>query len=180
MFIWFAAGSVAIVWAVFQSPAIDYRMVMLGSVLGVVEVGFRIAPLHTLAAPTIVLIVVGVATIGHRLVRRQLLGIPIGMFLHLVLDGAWTRTDVFWWPAAGWWLPRERSLVISRGIWSVLLELLGIGLAVWLFDRFGLEDRDRRRRFLSSGQLDRRYLRDGDGPAAGGSINAPPNSEADR
>lgn len=162
MFIWFAAGSVTIVWAVFQSPAIDYRMVMLGSILGVGEVGFWIAPLHTLAAPTIVLVAVGLATIGHRLVRRRLLGIPIGMFLHLVLDGAWTRTDVFWWPAAGWSLPRQRSLIIGRGIWSVLLELIGIGLAVWLFDRFGLDDRDRRHRFLTTGQLDRRFLRDGD------------------
>lgn len=162
MFIWFAAGSVAIVWAVFQSPAIDYRMVMLGSILGVGEVGLRVAPLHTLAAPTVVLVVVGLATIGHRLLRRQLLGIPIGMFLHLVLDGAWIRTDVFWWPAGGWALPRGRSLIISRGIFSVLLELIGIGLAVWLFDRFGLDDPGRRRRFLTTGQLDRRYLRDGD------------------
>ena len=151
MFVWFAASSVAVVWAVFQSPAIDYRMVMLGAVVGVVEVPFRIGPLHTLAAPAAVLALVMAGTIGaSRSLRRRLLGIPIGMFLHLVLDGAWTRAEVFWWPAGGWALPREPSLVVSRGIWSVLLELAGIGLAIWLFDRFGLDDPARRRRFLTT------------------------------
>ena len=158
MFVWFAAGSVAIVWAVFQSPAIDYRMVMLGSVLGVAEAPFGLGPLHTLAVPVLVLGLVMLATVGRRLLRRRLLGIPIGMFLFLVLDGAWTRPAIFWWPASGWSFGDERSLIVARGLWSVLMELVGIGLAAWLWQRFGLADPGRRRRFLATGQLDRAYL----------------------
>ncbi len=158
MFIWFAAGSVAIVWSVFQSPAIDYRMVMLGAVLGVVEAPFGPGPLHTLVVPILVLGIVMAATVGRRLVRRRWLGLPIGMFLHLVLDGAWTRTNTFWWPLDGWRLFHGRSEIVSRGIWSVLLELIGILLAVWLWNRFGLADPERRRMFLRTGQLERSFV----------------------
>ena len=159
MLVWFAAGSVAIVWYVFQSPAIDYRMVMLGSALGVVETPFRAGPFHTLALPTLVLVVVMVATRGHRLRRRQFLGLPIGMYLFVVLDGSWTRTALFWWPASGWDFPDQRSLIVARGLWSVMLELIGIALAAFLWSRFGLSDPDRRHRFLTTGQLDRAFMK---------------------
>ena len=158
MLVWFAAGSVAIVWAVFQSPAIDYRMVMLGSVLGVAEAPFGLGPLHTLVVPVLALGVVMGATVGRRLVRRQLLGVPIGMFLFLVLDGSWTVPSVFWWPASGWDFGHRRSLIAGRGLWSILLELVGVGLAAWLWQRFGLADPGRRRRFLTTGQLDRSHV----------------------
>lgn len=165
MLLWFLGGSFVATWAVFRSAALDYRLVMLGAVLPLAELplgGPRV--LHTLVGSVATLLVVMAATQRRRLIRRRWLCLPIGMFLHLVLDGAWTRTEVFWWPAGGWSLPRQRSLIISRGIWSVLLELIGIVLAVWLFDRFGLEDRDRRHRFLTTGQLDRQFMRDGSGP----------------
>jgi hypothetical protein len=158
MFVWFAAGSAVIVWAVFQSPAIDYRMVMLGSVLPLVEVPFGAGFLQTLLAPCLALAVVMSATVGRRLVRRRLLGIPIGMFLHLVLVGAWMNTDVFWWPIGGGTLYDESSPVVAHGAWSVVLELAGIGLAVWAYRRFGLEDRARRDLFLRTGHLDRAFV----------------------
>ena len=41
------------------------------------------------------------ATRGRRLARRQWLGLPIGMYLHLVLDLSWTRSQTFWWPFLG-------------------------------------------------------------------------------
>jgi hypothetical protein len=162
VFVWFAAGSVAIVWYVFQSPAIDYRLVMLGSVLGVVETPFRPGPFHTLLLPTLVLAVIMLTTRHRRLLRRQLLGLPIGMYLFVVLDGSWTRTDVFWWPLSGWSFPDEPSFIVSRGLWSVVLELIGIGLAAFLWQRFGLSDPDRRHRFLTTGQLDRAYMKGGE------------------
>ncbi len=157
--IWFGAGAVGIVWAVFQTPTIDYRLVALGAVLGVGETPFGPGPLHTLLIPTLVLGGVMLATMGRRLRRRQLLGLPIGMYLHLVLDGAWARPRIFWWPARGWRLGIGRSSIVERGIWSVVLELLGVGLAAWLWSRFGLADRSRRRRFWESGQLDRTFVR---------------------
>jgi hypothetical protein len=158
MLIWFAAGSVAIVWAVFQSPAIDFRMVMLGAVLPLVETPWQDGPLHTLAAPTVVLGVVMAATVGRRLVRRRWLGVPIGMFLHLVLDGSWTRSHLFWWPFSGLGFGDERALVLSRGWWSVLLEIVGVALGAWAWGQFGLDDAGRRRRFLTTGQLDRSFV----------------------
>ena len=37
----------------------------------------------------------------RRLVQRRLVAVPIGMFMHLLLDGIWTDTQAFWWPFAG-------------------------------------------------------------------------------
>jgi len=156
--IWFAAGAVAIVWGVFQSPSIDFRMVMLGAVLPLVETPWQDGPLHTLAAPTLVLVGVMAATVGRRLVRRRWLGVPIGMFLHLVLDGSWTRSELFWWPFSGWRFPGNTSLVLARGWWSVVLDVAGVAIAAWLWERFGLSDPERRRRFLRTGQLDRQFV----------------------
>jgi hypothetical protein len=90
--IWFAVMSVVLTWLVFQSPALDYRMVALGAVLPVLEIPFGAGPLHSLLAPTVVLALVMLATRGRRLVRRQWLGLPIGMYLHLVLDLSWARS----------------------------------------------------------------------------------------
>lgn len=168
MLFWFAAGSVAIVWWVFQSPAIDYRMVVAGAVLGLAEVPFGVGPLQSLAASVVALAVVMAATVGRRLVRRRWLGVPIGMFLHLVLDGSWSDARVFWWPLGGWSFPDRVAPVVARGGWSLLLELVGIGLVVVLWGQFGLDDPQRRRRFVQTGQLDRAFVRRGDGPGEAG------------
>ncbi len=75
------------------------------------------------------------------------------MFLHLVLDGSWSDSRVFWWPAGGWSFPRVEAPVVGRGWWSVLLELAGVGLVAVLWGQFGLDDAERRRSFLRTGQL---------------------------
>lgn len=155
MLIWFAALGVVLTWAVFQSPALDYRLVALGAVLPVVEVPFGAGPLHTLAAPTLVLAVVMLVTRGRRLVRRRWLGLPIGMYLHLVLDGAWARTETFWWPVLDRRFSPGPAPEVDRGIWWLLMELVGVAAAVWAYRRFGLDDPGRRRRFVTTGQLDR-------------------------
>ncbi|MFN8053640.1 MAG: hypothetical protein U0Q22_19555 [Acidimicrobiales bacterium] len=156
---WFIAGSVAIVWTVFRSPAVDYRVVALGSVLALVEVPFGVGPFQTLTLSVVALGVVMLATIGRRLARRRWLGIPIGMFLHLVLDASWSRQSVFWWPFTGLRFPDASAPVVDRGIWSVLLELVGVMIAVWLWSEFGLDDPERRRLLLRTGQLDRAHMR---------------------
>jgi hypothetical protein len=159
--IWFAVMSVVLTWFVFQSPALDYRMVALGAVLPVLEVPFGAGPLHSLLAPTLVLVVVMVATQGRRLVRRRWLGLPIGMYLHLVLDLAWTRAETFWWPVVGSGEERGRAFELERGPWSIVMELVAVGVGVWAYRRFGLDDPERRRRFLRTGQLDRELMGDG-------------------
>ena len=157
MALWFAGGAAVIAWLVFRSPALDYRMVMLGAVVPVADGVFgERRPLHTLLAAVVVLTAVMLATRRRRLVRRRWLGLPIGLFLHLVLDGVWTRTELFWWPlfgADGW---RERLPEISRGATSVVLELVGVGALVWFARQAGLaESVPARRRFLRTGQLPR-------------------------
>jgi hypothetical protein len=158
MLIWFAVMSVVLTWAVFQSPALDYRLVALGAVLPVVEVPFGAGPLHSLLAPTAVLAVVMLATRGRRLARRQWLGIPIGMYLHLVLDLSWTRSETFWWPALGPGFGEGRAFELDRGLWSLAMEVVAVVVGVWAYGRFGLDDADRRSRFLRTGQLDRSVM----------------------
>lgn len=158
MLIWFSVLSVVATWTVFQSPAIDYRLVALGSILPLAEVPFGAEPLHALVAPTLVLAVVMFTTGGRRLVRRRWLGLPIGMYLHLVLDLAWTRTDTFWWPFLGRSFSSGSAGELERGPWSLVMELIGIVVGVWAYRRFGLDDRSRRDLFLRTGRLDRAQM----------------------
>ena len=156
MFFWFAGLSFAAVLMVFTSPAIDYRLVMLGAVLPVVE-GFIGGPwvLHTLLAPVGVMAVVMLLTQNKRLVRRQWLGLPIGLFMHLVLDGSWATTTIFWWPFLGFSdvlggsnVPEfGRSLTVLAG-----MELIGLGVLAFLWQRLGLGN-EGKELFLSKGQL---------------------------
>ncbi len=158
MLIWFAAAAVVITFVVFRTPMIDYRLVALGAVIPVVEVPFGVGPLHALVAPTAVLVVVMVVTRRRRLVRRQWLGLPIGMYLHLVLDAVFNLPETFWWPFLGLSFGTNEAPEVSRGWWSVVLEAIGIALAVWIYRRFGLGDSARRARFLRTGQLDRAVI----------------------
>jgi hypothetical protein len=166
LLLWFAGGSFVAVWAVFRSPALDYRLVMLGAILPLADLALgRARPLHTLFACVVVLLAVMLATRGRRLVRRQWLGLPIGMFLHLVLDGVWTRAHLFWWPLFGTAFGGGRAPELARGpAVDLLLEVLGAVALLWAWRRFDLADPVRRHRFVHTGQLSRDLMR---GPEAG-------------
>ncbi len=157
MFFWFAGVSFVFVWLVFRSPALDYRLVMLGSVLPLGEVVFggpRV--LHTLLAAVAFLVLVVLATRRRRLVRRRLISLPIGLMMHLVLDGIWTRADVFWWPFLGTSFGSAGLPEFERPIGvGVLLELIGAGCLVWCWHTFGFADRSNRERFVRTGHLPR-------------------------
>ncbi len=136
MFFWFIGLAFAGVLIVFSSPALDYRMVMLGAVLPAIE-GFAGGPwvLHTLLAPVVVMTIVMLTTQNRRLVRRQWLGLPIGMFMHLVLDGSWASAKVFWWPFLGVSdvLGGSRVNEFERsGFVLIVMELIGLAV-LWLF-----------------------------------------------
>lgn len=155
MLIWFAATSVVLVAIVFRSPAIDYRTVVLGALLPLGEAalgGPRL--LHSVVGAVGVLALVMLATQRRRLVRRRLLGVPIGLMCHLVLDGSFTRTDVFWWPVTGFGFASGQIPELSHLGVSVVLELVGIGVALWAWRLFGLHDPAARQRFLDDGRLD--------------------------
>ena len=155
MLLWFAATAVVLVAVVFKSPAIDYRTVIVGALLPLVEAvlgGPRL--LHSVIGSVVLLGVVVLATRGRRLARRRLLGVPIGVMCHLILDGSFTRTRSFWWPASGWaFAPGQVPELTHLGV-SVFLELVGVAVTVWAWRAFGLTDPVRRRRFIDDGRLD--------------------------
>lgn len=160
MLLWFCGVSVAAVWLVFRSPAIDYRLVMLGSVLPVGEVvlgGPKL--LHTLLASVSVLVLIMLATQQRRLLRRRLIGLPIGMMMHLVLDGIWARQVVFWWPFFGTGFGDGGLPELSHGLGLVLLlEVAGAAALLWCWRAFDLADPANRRLFLSTGHLNREVV----------------------
>lgn len=156
MLIWFVVASVVLVAVVFRSGGVDYRYVVVGALLPIPE-GLLGGPrvLHSLLAPALVLGVLMLATRGRRrLLRRRVLGIPIGMMCHLVLDGAFTRTGVFWWPFTGLAFADGQIPEWDHLGLSIVLELVGIALGVWAWKLFGLDDPEARRRFWREGRLD--------------------------
>ena len=159
MLLWFAGLTFVTVAWVFASPAIDYRLVMAGAVLPVLEmvVGGPWA-LHTLLAPVAVMTLVMLVFRGKRLVQRRWLGLSIGLFFYLVFDGAWARTTLFWWPLFGAEadagdIPGWESPAIL-----VVMELIGAAALVWAARRYDLRDPERRELFLREGRLDRRIM----------------------
>ncbi len=158
MLVWFVVAAPILVAETFKSPMVDYRMVALGAVLPLVEVVTgAFLGLHTLAAAVVSLGLVMAATSGRRLVRRRLLGLPIGLFCHLVLDATWTRTRLFWWPAFGF-APVRPPEAGRAPVWSLVLELAGLGLGWWAWRRYDLADRGNRRLLVRTGHLARGVL----------------------
>jgi hypothetical protein len=154
--LWFAGGAFLLVWLVFRSPAVDYRLVVVGALLPLVELPFG-SPrvLHSLTGAAALLGLAMVATPRRRLVQRRLVAVPIGVLVHLVLDGIWTDTRAFWWPFAGLAWSDARLPELARGGLVVVLEVAGAGALWWCWRRFRLDEPARRARFVRTGQLDR-------------------------
>jgi hypothetical protein len=109
---------------------------------------------HTLLSAVVVLSVAMLATVGRgrRLRRRRALSFAIGWFAGLVLGGAWTNAEVFWWPLFGTDLP-DVALVPSLPL-LVVLELAGLAAGWWIWVRFGLRVPEARHRFVHTGRLE--------------------------
>jgi hypothetical protein len=146
--------SVVTVWFVFRDPRFDYRLLIVGALLPELDVfGGGMGVLHTLAFSVALLAAVMLATVGRKPVRRLLLGLPIGTFLHLVYDGAWATDDVFWWPFLGTSFGGADVPAVQRGPINLVLELIGAALVVWVWRTAGLADAGRRRQAVRTGQL---------------------------
>lgn len=148
-------GAVLAVWAVFRDPTFDYRPLILGVLLpDLIDAPFGGARvMHSVIGSVALLALVMALTTGNRARRKRWLGLPIGTFLHLILDGAFANTKVFWWPFTGFGFDDARLPVVQRGIVNVALELAGLALCAFLWRRFQLADPRRRRRFLREGRL---------------------------
>ena len=156
MFIWFIAGSLVVIPMVFASPDLDVRIVTAAALLPVAEVLLG-GPwlLHTLAAAVLVLAMVMLGTLGRRSRRQRWLGIPIGMFTHLVMDGTWGHTELFWWPARGFdQLGGSALPEFDRYPGTLGLEVLGLVVCFWGWRQFGLSQPERRRKLWSEGRVE--------------------------
>ena len=154
MFLWFIGTAVITVWYVFRDPRFDYRLLIVGSLLPELDAlagGMRW--MHSLFFSVAVLAVVMVASVGRKARRKLLLGLSIGMFLHLVFDGAWATTEVFWWPFTGVSIGDEPLPSVQRGWWNLPLEAIGVVILVWVWRRAGLAEPARRRAAARSGRL---------------------------
>jgi hypothetical protein len=154
MILWLAFAAVFVVWNVFQSAGLDYRLVALGALAPLVDAPFGAQSYaHSLLVATVVLVaaMLGTTGRGHRLRRRRALSLSIGWFAALVLGASWAHEEVFWWPAFG----LERPEAPMFGPWPVVVveEVLGLAAAWWMWVRFGLRDAERRRVFLRTGRL---------------------------
>jgi len=155
--LWFVGMAVVMVWLVFGDPALDYRLVAAGALLpDVVDGpwgGARL--LHTLLFSAGLLVLVMLVTRHRRRARRRWLALPIGTFLHLVLDGMWTHTHTFWWPFFGATFSDGLPAFAHGPVVLALEEAVGAVALVWAWRRFGLEDPARRATFLRTGHLPR-------------------------
>ena len=155
MVLWLAFGSIFAVWNVFQSPGLDFRLIVLGALLPLaIDAPFRSqAYAHTLLSAVLVLTLTMAFTAGRgrRLRRRRALSVAIGWFTSLVLGGTWTHKQVFWWPAFG--ADRPRAALLAPLPLLIAEELLGLAAAWWVWTRFGLADADRRRDLWRAGRL---------------------------
>ncbi|MFZ9443203.1 MAG: hypothetical protein ACO276_04645 [Ilumatobacteraceae bacterium] len=155
MLFWFIGTAVLSVWFVFHDPRFDNRALLLGVLLpDAVDAAWGGARgLHSVSGSVAILAIVMVATAGRKPIRRRLLAVPIGTFLHLIFDGAFNSTKVFWWPVTGLSFEGDRLPIVERGMVNVPLEILGIVMCVFAWRRFGLSDPARRREFVTTGSL---------------------------
>jgi hypothetical protein len=156
VFVWYLATAVAAVWFVFRDPRFDYRLLLVGAILPLADsVTGGVWVMHSITFSVALVVVVMLATIGRRTLRRRLLPLPIGTMLHLVFGGAWANADAFWWPFSGLDIDDAPLPMVERGWgWSIALELVGVVLAAWIWRTTRLTDSGHRHRFLSTGQLD--------------------------
>lgn len=156
MFLWFVGPSILIVWSVFRSPAADYRLIAIGALLPLIELPFGEPRLfHSLTGAALLLLAVMVGARGQRLVQRRLLALPIGVLMHLVLDGAWADPTGFWWPFLGTSWSTAELPELGRGGFNLVLEVVGAAACWWGWRRFRLDEPDRRQLFVQTGRVGR-------------------------
>lgn len=155
MFFWFLGTAVVAVWFVFRDDRFDYRVLALGALLpDIVDIPTGGAwVMHSLLTSVAVLVVVMAVSRRGSARRRRWLALPIGMFLHLVFDGVFNNTELFWWPLAGFDIGSVNVPSLDRMGANVALELIGLVLLAWMWRMHGLSDRGTRQTFVHTGQL---------------------------
>lgn len=155
MFFWFVGTAWVAVWFVFRDERFDYRWLSVGAVAPDIVDGVTGGAwvLHSVTASVVALVLVMLLTRGRRARRRGLLAVPIGMFMHLVFDGAFSRTRQFWWPFSGLSVVDAPLPSLDRPWISLAMEVAGIVMLGWMWRRHGLSAPEARRHFVRTGEL---------------------------
>ena len=155
MFLWFFGTAILSVWFVFRDDRFDYRLLIVGSILpdaiDIFSGGAWV--MHSVLASIAALAIVMIATAGRKPSRRRLLALPIGMFMHLIFDGAFASARLFWWPLAGFSFDDAQLPSATRMGPNVLFEIIGVVILIWAWRQFGLSSPTARQNFMSTGQL---------------------------
>lgn len=114
---------------------------------------------HTLLFAVGVLFTVMAFTRRGSAGRKRWMALPIGVFLHLLLDMP-LDAETLWWPMLGFEFPSfakgaflDLVAYLLRSPWVVLQELLGLGYLIALYRRMQLGDSERRRLLVETGRL---------------------------
>ena len=155
MFFWFIGTAWIAVWFVFRDERFDYRWLAIGAIAPDLVDGVTGGAwvLHSVTASVATMTAVMILTRGRRIRRRSLLAVPIGMFMHLVFDGAFSRTRQFWWPFSGLHVAAAPLPSLERPWLDMLMEAAGLVMIAWMWRTHGLSSADARRHFVRTGEL---------------------------
>ena len=152
--LWFVATAVVTVWFVFRDPRFDYRLLIVGSVLPLLDgVTGGAAVFHTLAFSLVLLALIMVLTVGHRRARQ---------LLARAADRDAAASGVRWCLGGQRRCSGGRSAdrpstrrlpEVARGGWTVALELAGAVILAWVWRASNLSDPTARRLFWQQGRL---------------------------
>lgn len=171
MLFWHLGVTCVIILFALGVRRIDYRVVLLGSILPdlidkplgriLFEDRFQTSRLygHTLLFVTALLLAIQLFLRGKR--ARRWFILPIAALIHLVLDGMWDNPVTLFWPLfsttfppepiGNYWLdvflrPLENPMILAA-------EVAGLGLLFYLYRAFRLQDPANRSQFLRTGEL---------------------------
>ncbi len=155
MLLWFIGTSFIAVWFVFRDDQFDYRVLALGAVIPDVIDGLARQSwvMHSVLSPIVVLVAVMAIARRGSVRRRRWLALPIGMFLHLVFDGAFNNTKNFWWPLTGISFADKPLPSFDRWGLNLILEFAGAAMLLWTWKTNNMSSPAARERFLRTGQL---------------------------
>ena len=171
MLFWHLGATLWLFRWIFRDPKVDVRFLLFGAVLpdlvdlgvGTVLLADRYSSgelwLHTLLIPSAYMTAVLLLTRRGRR-RRAFMALGVGWLFHLLLDGMWTDTHVFFWPVFGWEMSSGATpfwpLAWDRALsdpWRWALGLVGLGYLVWLWFAIGLNHKAGRQMVVRTGRL---------------------------
>jgi hypothetical protein len=141
MLLWFVGTALAMVWFVFRDAHFPFAAVAIGALLPdlIGLVPGAVAPTHSIVVVVSYLALAMILTIGRRALRKRLLAVAFGLFMHLVADFVFASDELFWWPLGGVSIEQSEIPTLERALAvNVGLEVLGTILLVWFLRRLAV------------------------------------------